>query len=453
MARCAPARLRLLLIGVLASGATPALAAQLIRPGPEGFSVRSLSAWQGRTVSAIELEGNNVTREGVIRREIHTRVGEPLDLATLDEDVVRLENIAVFSDIRVEAEDAGQDGVRLRFVLKESPSWLPLVAFTYTEENGFSVGPGLSALNLFGQGIKLSGRAYFGGTTQYWANFNWPWMWGHNHNSLALLAARRERADELRGFQETSDELTPKLGRYLGDHGRAALSLSWFRMRSDVPGITLSEANEDTLHRVGLSLGWDTRDSWRDPRHGWQNEIELWRTGGALGGDGDFWSMNLDLRRWVPTAPKQKLLLAGLVSLQSGRYGEDVPVYLDYRLGGANSVRGYAVDTGKDLYGKNQLLATAEYSFTLLPLRRWDITFLSFSIGAELTLFGDVGVVWNEPEQLGWRRTRAGLGAGLRLLVPGSEMTRLDIGWSPSGGFQFHFGPWSKPAGQRFRLR
>jgi hypothetical protein len=32
-------------------------------------------------------------------------------------------------------------------------------------------------------------------------------------------------------------------------------------------------------------------------------------------------------------------------------------------------------------------------------------------------------------------------------------MTRLDVGWSPEGGFQLHFGNWSKPAAQRFRLR
>jgi outer membrane protein assembly factor BamA len=41
------------------------------------------------------------------------------------------------------------------------------------------------------------------------------------------------------------------------------------------------------LLRIGGSVGWDTRDSWRNPRRGWQNELELWHTGGFLGGDGD----------------------------------------------------------------------------------------------------------------------------------------------------------------------
>jgi len=441
------------LLALLAPALAPPVAAQLIKPGPEGFTVQSLAPWQGRTVRAIELVGAKVTREKVIRREIHTTIGAPLDLEMLGDDVVRLDNLNIFSDVRVEAAAEGSDGVRLGFVLKESPSFIPLVAFVYTEENGFSVGPGLSALNLAGQAITVSARAYFGGTTQYWGNLSWPWVWGRNHNSIGLFVARRERPDELRGFEERSDEFTPELGRYLGDHGRAALAFSYFRMRSDVDGITLSDDNDDSLLRLGLKLGLDTRDSWRDPRAGWQNELQLWHTGGFLGGDGDFWSVNLDLRRWIPTTARQKLLLSGLVSLQSGAYGVDVPAYLDYRIGGANSVRGYPVRLGEQLFGKNQMLGTAEYSFTLLPLRRWDFWKLSFRLGAELALFGDVGVVWNEPEELGWRRTRGGLGAGFRILVPGSEMTRLDLGWSPEGGFQFHFAAWSKPTAQRARLR
>jgi outer membrane protein insertion porin family len=433
-------------------GLCRAAEAQLVKPGPDPFSAGSLHAWQGRAVRSIELKGNNVTKERVIRREIRTEVGKPLDLLLLEADIIRLQNIAVFSDVRVLAEDAGDGGVRLTFALKESPSWVPMLAFTYTEADGLSIGPRLSALNLFGQGIKANGRALFGGTTQYSASLDWPWISGQ-HNSFSVFAAHRLRNDELRGFDETSDEFTPRLGRYLGEHGRARLAFSYFRMRSDVPGITLTESNDDTLQRIGASLAWDTRDSWRDPRRGWQNELQVWRTGGFLGGDGDFWSMDLDLRRWIPTARTHKLLLAGLVSLQSGRYGEDVPIYLDYRLGGANSVRGYPLETGEQLYGKNQMLGTAEYSITLLPLRRWDFAFLSFRVGAELALFGDVGVVWNEPGELNSRRTRGGFGAGLRLLEPGNEMVRFDAAWSPDGGFEFHLGISSKPTAQRQRLR
>jgi outer membrane protein insertion porin family len=437
---------------VLAPWAPPA-AGELIKVGPPGFEVESLSSWKGRTVRSIELSGNRHTKEHVIRREIRTEVGEPLDLDLLAHDLVRLENLSIFADVRVEAERRSGDGVALRFVFKESPTFIPFPAYTYTEENGFSVGAGVSGANIDGQAMRLAARAYFGGTTQYWVKFSWPWVWGANHQSIDAFVAQLDRTDVLRGFEEQSNEFTPKVGRYIGDHGRVAASFTFFRMRSDVPGITLSANNEDTLHRVGLSLGLDTRDSWGSPRKGWQNQLEVWKTGGFLGADGDFWTVTFDVRRWIPTARRQKLALAGLLSLQSGTYGEDVPVYMDYRIGGANSVRGHPVELGQQLFGKNQMLGTAEYSYTLSPLRRWDIWKLSFRLGFELTAFGDVGVVWSEPGELNMGRTRGGVGVGLRIIVPGSEMTRLDIGWSASGGFQFHFAPWSKPTAQRFRLR
>ena len=45
----------------------------------------------------------------MIRREIRTEVGEPLDLELLAHDIVRLENLSVFADVRMEAEhDPGE---------------------------------------------------------------------------------------------------------------------------------------------------------------------------------------------------------------------------------------------------------------------------------------------------------------------------------------------------------
>ena len=164
--------------------------------------------------------------------------------------------------------------------------------------------------------------------------------------------------------------------------------------------------------------------------------------------------MNLDLRRYVPTWRRQNLLLSGLATLQSGVVGQDVPVYLTYYLGGANTIRGYQLaDLGPTLNGKNQLLTTAEYNFKLLDVARYDIFKWSFSLGLELALFADAGTASSESPDFGWKRFRGGVGTGLRLLVPGTEQVRFDLGWSPQGGVQFHFASGTKPHGQRQRLR
>jgi outer membrane protein insertion porin family len=428
-----------ILAAVLVLAAAPASAQAVMGP---------LAQHQGRTITAIAIEGHRVTRDDVIRREIHSAVGDPLRTDVVMDDVQRLDNLSVFAQIQVDAQPF-EHGVRVVYRLKEMPSWVPFPGFSYTEQDGFSAGVKVSALNLAGRAISLSANAYFGGAEQYTARVAWPWI-GGNHVSTEFYGALINRTDTLNEFEETSYELTPEVGAWLGEHGRLKGKLSFFRMQSDVDGKTLSPDNDDHLFRFGLSVGWDSRNSWRFPRGGWQNEIELWRTVG----DGSFWSVNLDSRRWIPVTGRQRLMLSGLASLQSGTVDEDVPGYLIYRMGGANSIRGYSIeDLGRRLYGKNQLIGTAEYSFNLLPLRRWDIWKFALSLGLDFALFTDLGIAWSESRDLAAHRARAGVGAGFRLLVPGLEMTRFDVAWSEEGGFQFHFASGTKPVMQRRRLR
>ena len=414
-----------------------------------GADLDALAPYAGRVVTAIVLVGYESTRNSVIQREIETRAGQPLSLETIADDVQRLENLQIFAQIDLEPQPSPDDGVALTFRFKEMPAWVPLLGFSYTEQDGFSAGPKFSALTLGGRAITLGARAYFGAAKQYSARLTWPSIAAH-HTTFDFYGARLSRTDTLNEFKETSYEFSPELSRYLGRHGRLEGKFSLFRMHSDVDGKTLDPDNQDTLPRVGASIGWDTRDSWRFPREGWQNELELWYTGG----DGDFWSTNLDLRRWVPLAKGQRLLVSGLASLQSGTVGVDLPEYLMYRMGGANSIRGYSIDDlGRTLYGKNQLIGTLEYSLNLVRVRRFDIWKFALSMGLDFALFTDAGIAWSESRDLAMNRARGGLGAGLRLLVPGSEMVRFDVGWSPEGGFHFHFASGSKPVAQRQRIR
>lgn len=417
------------------------------------LSEPDFSRFDGRTVTAIELSGYRATREFVIRREIRQAIGEPFVEETLAADRVRLENLNIFASIHVDPEET-DEGLVLRYEFKEMPPFIPFPAFTYTEENGFSYGAGLSSLNLLGRDIQVSARALFGGTTTYSARISYPWITG-NHVSVDFFGAHLERDDELREFEETSDEFTPWVGSYFaGDRGRIGGAFSLFSVKSDVDGITITPDNHDQLRRLGFRIGWDTRDSWRNPRNGWQNELELWRTGGLLGGDGNFWTVTADVRRFQPTGPRDALVAGTLITLQTGEAGTDIPAYMRYHVGGASTIRGYAVsDLGKRLSGKNQWLSTVEYRHTVLPLRRWDVLRWSFNLGVEVAAFGDFGFAWDEADEFAFRRFRAGTGLGLRLLVPGSEQTRFDVGWSRDGGFQFHFGNWSKLSAQRFRLR
>jgi outer membrane protein assembly factor BamA len=308
-------------------------------------------------------------------------------------------------------------------------------------------------LNLLGRDIKLSGGFLFGGVTTFSADMSYPWISG-NHRSVDLSFAHLNRQDDLNGFKEKSDEFSPWVGTYIGSAGRARLGFSWFQMRSDVDGKTLDPGNKDDFFRIGGALGVDTRDSWRNPHRGWWSTVEVIRTGLFGGSSGEYWAGHLDIRRFLPTIQSQTLMLGGLVSLQSGTPGVDFPEYLYYRMGGANSIRGYNIDElGRTLFGKNQMIYTLEYQFRVRPIQEYRILNWSVSLGLQLAFFLDSGVAWNAEHELAWNRIKTGGGVGFRLLVPGADMVRFDVGIGDTGELRFHLASGNKLEVQRDRLR
>jgi outer membrane protein assembly factor BamA len=287
----------------------------------------------------------------VITRELRTLVGQPLDPSTLTADVQRLQNLDIFSSVCVELVSDGE-AVRVVYHLRELPPVVPYITYDVTDQDGWSFGPAVKSVNLFGKDIFLAGYALFGGRTSYLLDLTHPWMFG-DHVSFDLDASRIVRQNEFDGFEERSTEFTPRLGTWIGDHGRASVAVSLLRFESDLAGHTLSATDTDDLLRIGGSVGYDSRDDWSNPAVGWLVEVETWKTGGVIPGEGDFWTLHLDSRRFQPVVAGQTLVLASLLSVQSGRVGRDLPQYMDYHLGGANSLRGYTVDDlGHSLFGK-----------------------------------------------------------------------------------------------------
>jgi outer membrane protein insertion porin family len=411
----------------------------------------------GELVVGVTVSGNNVTKEYVIRREIHTQVGDTLSLASVAGDVERLKNLGILAEISVVCTGYS-NGVGLEYRVREMPWIVPYPAFSYTEENGWSLGAGAVSVNLVGRDIQLNGRVLVGGATTYGLSFQWPWITG-NHLGVELQASKLERDQVVLEFEETSYEVTPWVGTFLGAHGRLAGSVGWFQMNSDSAGRTLSPDNTDNLLRVGIRLGWDDRDSWLNPHRGWWNEIQVMNTGG-LAGDGDFWTLDLDLQRYQPLSGRQTLVAGWLTTLQSGQVGVDVPPYLQYFMGGANSIRGYEFDElGRELFGKNQMIVTVEYQYLVMDIRSIPIWRWAFAAGLEVAAFTDTGIAWDTDPALGindefsWDRFKTGVGIGLRFLVPSVNVVRADLAVGEEGEVSFHFAVWPKLYAQRFRVR
>jgi outer membrane protein insertion porin family len=404
---------------------------------------------QGKPVGEIRLSGLKYTREQLVRESLVSRVGEPYLEEKTVQDRERLDRLGIFSSISIHPREADGE-VLLDFRFKETFPFLPLITADITDADGLTVGPGLKAVNLFGRGISFSGAARFGQATTVELQTENPWLPG-GHFIYRADAWYRDRYNELDDFDENSFEVDLRFGRTLGDRRRAGLHLIYLGMKSDVDGITLSDDNHDNLYAAGFFLGYDSRDAWSNPHRGWWTEMDLLKVGAPLGGDGDWWRLSLDVRRYQPVRPRHTLALFAYTALQTGEVGKDIPEYMDFGIGGTNSVRGWDLGARQ---GKNELIGTAEYRYVFREKRPLEVFGATFHLGLEAALFGDAGIVWDEDAQFRTDNVIAGGGVGLRLLIPFVQVVRFDVAYGESGSrLNLHIGAFEKAEKQRARIR
>jgi outer membrane protein insertion porin family len=408
------------------------------------------SSLEGLPILRIEVSGNKRTKEYVVTRELQTGVGDSLNPKTMQSDIKRLTKLPAFSKVDIVPVSEGA-GVVYTVKVYETAWLLPAVLPGNSEENGWYAGPMISTPNWFGRAISASISTQFGGITKYSFSVYNPWISvAHRQFSLSGGTNYQEREDKIRESQEITSASSMRTVFYPGLNRIASVGLGfqYLRTMSDKSGVTLSPTNSDHLYRLELLFRINSIQDPLDPRDGWVAGVQEMRTGGFLGGDGDTWRTQVDITHYRPLFDRCALALGGVFDHQSGIVGQDIPTYLQYSLGGVSSIRGYSrTELGKVLYGKNQLLVTAEYSYQVTAPRRIQLLglpFLAFRVGFNVVAFVDGGVAWSEKQDLSWNRSKTGVGVGFHFMVPGIDRIRLDLGFNDTGDLSFHIGTKSK---------
>ena len=358
-----------------------------------------------------------------------------------------MDRLGVFSSIKLNAIAEG-DGVVLQIDVQETFPYLPILSIEITEENGTSVGPGLRSVNLLGRAISMSASARFGGQTVVELRAQTPLFLGSPFSYEGAFIYR-DRFNEIYDFDEISTDFAFGFGRTWGETGRFGAIFNFLAVKSDTAGVTLSPSNRDEIPSLAGFINYDSRDLISNPTLGWHNQFMLSKSG-ILGGDGDFWTYTIDVRRYQAVVPRHTIALFSLASLRTGTVGEDLPVYLQYNLGGTNTIRGWTLGARE---GKNQFINTLEYRYELMPPKSGKIFGFSGFLGIQLAAFGDLGSAWSDGEQF-MPSFIGGYGFGIRAIIPFVNMVRLDFGWGEAGaGVQFAVGVMEKADMQRRRVR
>lgn len=381
-------------------------------------------------IESIALEGNELTRNYVIMREIDTKPGDVLNEKILAKDLKRVFNLGFFSEILPNFEPGSSpDKIVLVLKIKETKSSTINFGGGYGEREGWFGFVDLNLNNLLGTGHGAMIRSQWGqNLTTYQFKYYYPWFMQDVFGPRTSMIYRlwntagpdiygNEIRDALRMGWDIS--LSRPFREYF-THTFSFGSETVTPRETTVSGAVTFEPYSSDF--VGYSLSYDTRDFWMNPTEGKFYTFSVRKGWKKTDITTNYTKLGLDLNEFFKLAPSQVLAL----HMGTGVGYGDIPLGELYWCGGANTVRGYF--PSEALLGVRKLIFNIEYRYT-------------FNDVFQGVVFYDFGNAWGEvkdEQALGggpdFSQFLSGRGLGLRLNTPLGPI-RLDYGIGDSKSF------------------
>lgn len=405
------------------------------------------------TVGLVEIQGNFLTRDNVIRRHIRLQPGRPLDATEIDRTTRRIRETRHFNDVRITIQDPHPDNPEERDVLvevRERNTGSMTFGAAFGTDQGFFGEISLTQTNFdlldtpesFGE--LISGRAFRGAgqtfnTTfrpgneifEYSMSIHEPHLLESDY-SLTVGGSFFRRIYRLYDEQRISG--TFALGRRLGDVWNISLRGRGEQVRltsidEDAPVDIFDAAGPDIVTSLGLRLTRSTFTTLTRPGNGSRLTLSYDRVG-AMGGDYHFHRVGAD-HTLILTVDEDFLGRKSTLRFNSEVgyiFGGDAPIYERFFRGG-RTFRGFrfrevspkGVDSNGDptnepVGGEWMVFFGAQYEF---PIFGDAITGVGFI---------DTGTVTDSP---GFDDYRVSAGAGVRLYIPqfGPVPIAIDFGF------------------------
>jgi outer membrane protein insertion porin family len=376
-------------------------------------------------IGKVEITGNLVTKDKVIRREVSLVPGDYFDGVKLRRSRSRLMNLRYFESVDMLLEPTEKEDVRdLIVVVKEQRT------------GRLMGGVGFSSIDKFVGFVEI-GQSNFdlknwpslrGGGQKAHLRFNF----GTNRRDAELSFTEPWFFDRQLAFGFTAfarDYLTPK--DYDMSEVGASVQFSkrlWRRVRGTI-GYTIKDVEIDpeedaseliqrekgkkTVGSITAQLVRDTRDSYTLPTRGSRLGLAEEVAADWLGADEEFHKETFAGLLYVSVfeghVVRFRAEIGGVEQMGDSEY---VSIFERFFLGGARTVRGFdfqevgpKTEYGEPIGGRSSLLLSVEYTFPLVsPIR-----------GA---IFYDAGNVWVDAYSYDLGDLRAGAGFGLRIMIP-----------------------------------
>lgn len=419
------------------------------------YQIREGSASKVRDIN---ITGNRITKDHVIRRELQLHPGDLTDGNKIDSTRARLQNLGYFETVDINARSTEDpDAKDLEIKVKEQvtgrlsfgagiSSADSVVALIEISQTNFDL---RDPPSFRGGGQRLQFRAQAGSEKQ---NFNIaftePWLF-HKPLRLDYNIWKRDTSRNInwdQGSTGTSIRLTRKMAtpfwRQYAGYRIAEMDVA--DIDSDFsPEFVLAEEGTEISSTLLFGFSRDHRDrailTSSGSKFSISSELQL----EGIGSYSNIYKVDVEADKWWPVLKESVVRLSGRAAYVNAFNGDDARIWDRYFTGGSNSIRGFEerdvgpVDSGSDEPIGGNALVTSTVEFTT-PVYEKTVYW---------ALFADAGNVYDHGfSDIG--DFNVGAGTGVRLMLPIGGI-RIDYGWpvvqdqehlSSGGKLHFDFG-------------
>lgn len=329
-------------------------------------------------IRQININGNEKTKDNVIRREIRVDEQDVIDTPSLKRSFQRLNNLNFFETVEILPAQVGPDKVDLNVRVKEKPT------------GQFSVGGGFSTLdklvaiaditegNLGGNGWMGRIRGQLGQQrTLGLVTFRNPYL--EDSLTSMQLDVYKSMTNYITYFEKKAGA-SITFGRWLSEYATGSVSLFAEELNFSDPftdpanpansicpdqfPLICRQLGRQTTTGFRTSLARDTRDYYLDPRTGWRASVGFDLGTPYLGGSNNFYKYYLDAIKYTPLPLDTRFSVHARYGAAVGMEGKAIPLTERFFVGGINTMRGFVFGRAGPVTPSQTLLgATKELIF------------------------------------------------------------------------------------------
>ncbi len=379
----------------------------------------------------INVRGNTITRDKVIRRELQLAEGDLFSGAKLKRSRENILRLGYFEDVSFTTPRGSADNqLVLNIDVKEKPTGIFSIGAGFSSAENFVFTAQIQKNNFLGLGYSMAASTDISSLRQRFAlHFLNPFLFDTEWTSGIDLYNQQYA---FRSFTRLDRGGDISFGHYL-DRRRESLLVGSYKLEDTQLG-DVNDALRPIFGEPGLTssvrgtLSWDRRDNRLFPTRGFYTSLSTEYAGGPFGGDLDFLRFSANARGFYPVgieAFRPVLRANATLGQIYSTDGEPVPVFERYYAGGINSVRGYYLNS---LGPTQRVLGSGDPQSTdqRLPVGGNQLALVNLEVEFPIiqqaairgVLFYDAGNAFAAEDRISWGGMRKSYGFGIRWFSP-----------------------------------